>query len=291
MSLYLIDEDGEVRKPCDTATAVALLVPAVNAATVSYAVRNLGWVSISEDERAVLISCNPAFICDTSLAALLRAVYDAPTKTIVLKTFDGNWEHQVLRDRPTFVRIISALVAGRRRSPWSQRRLLSQLADSTGHPLAARAIAASLPTSRVNDSRALRSLLDPMFNGRWHISRVDGNSGHAIAVAIGSSFTPFNPAWSSTGEGQSLCAYADEAYGLWVANHYRLVERLAVPIFDDVDAIVKFPRIGDTRLRYRRMCLPFDQPSGNRLILSAAITDSRIDLRNELGREDGQVVQ
>lgn len=291
MSLYLIDDEGEVRRPSDPATAQELLVLATNAAAISFAVRNLGWVSIGEEVRALHVTCHPEFICDATLAALLRAVYEAPSKTIVLETFDGKWEHQVLRDRPTFVRIISALVAGRRRSRWGQQRLLSRLVEGNGHPLASSAVVAALAASRLGHPDELRHVLDPTFNGRWHISCLDNDTGHAIAVAIGTSFTPFNPGWSTTGEGQSLCAYADEAYGHWVADHHRMVERLAVPVFDDVDAVVRFPRIGDTRLRYRRMSLPFRRASGERLILSAAISDSRIDLRKELGGKECKVVQ
>lgn len=286
MLSYLLDESGTKWSPTDPTLKSHLSTARDGEILVKFLIENLGWVKITEGPHSVRVACRPAFVSDQTLAALLIALYEAQPTTIGFDVFDANWEHLLLRDRRAFVRLISALVSGRRKAVnWQEPRLLSAEFEQAGHPLESAAQMGTIASRMAENPDQLREAFDAIFHGRWYLCAVDADNGHSYASAIGASFTPFNPSWSSNGEGESLCKYADDAYGLWIAAHHRHVLTLKQPVFDDIDAMVLFPRIGDTRLRYRRVTLPIKLRRGQELVLVAAVTDSRINLR-KLARQE-----
>ena len=133
----------------------------------------------------------------------------------------------------------------------------------------------------------LTQCLDSLFKGRWSLCELDTERCHTIVRYIGDSYTPFNPRWFSAARDSSLCAYGDDPYGLWVAKHHRSVLDGDVPVIDEVDAIVSFPRIGDARLRYSRLTAPVTMKNGRRLVLTAAVNSSGVDLRKIASHEVG----
>ena len=278
MEPFLIDELGNPWDAKDPALRRHLMTSIDGERLLTVAVENLGWAKLFPQPRSFGIACRPAFLSDETLAAVLMAVYDARERTIRLDVLDKCWEHLVLPDRRSFVRLLSALVSGRRRSHWSKSRLIRS-SSKKDCPLRLATRMAVLVGSMAAEAEDAKEALDAIFNGRWHICRVDRDNGDSIPVAIGRSFTPFNPSWSASGVGASIRSYADDAYGLWVAALHREVLASGRPVFDDVDAVVNFPRIGGTRLRYRRVTSPLTLRGGRRLVLGAAISDSSINLR------------
>ena len=97
---------------------------------------------------------------------------------------------------------------------------------------------------------------------------------------VGQGFTAFNPAWHQQATGPSLDRYADAAYGAWIASQRLTIAATRATVFDQVDAIVNFPRLGETRLRYARTTFPIALASGAEFVVSAAASDSAINLRN-----------
>jgi hypothetical protein len=278
MDPYLIDELGIPWDAKGPALRRHLMTSIDGDRLCKVVVENLGWVKLSPQPRSFGVACRPAFLSDETLAAVLMAVYDAGERTIRLDVLDKSWEHLVLPDRRSFVRLLSALVSGRRRNHWSKARLIRSF-SLRDCPLRLATKMAVLTASMASEPEEAREALDAIFHGRWHLCKIDSDNGHSIPLAIGRSFTPFNPGWCSSGVGVSICSYADDAYGLWVAAHHRDVLATGRPVFDDVDAVVTFPRIGETRLRYRRVTSPLTFRGGGRLVLGAAVTDSSVNLR------------
>jgi hypothetical protein len=97
---------------------------------------------------------------------------------------------------------------------------------------------------------------------------------------VGRGFTLFNPAWHHQATGPTLGSYADVAYGDWIAAQRLEIASTRKTVFDQVDAIVNFPRLGETRLRYARATFPLALTNGAQYIVSAAASDSGINLRN-----------
>ena len=246
----------------------------------SYAVKNLGWICIRARRNGLHVKCRPSLLSDGALTALLFYVHDRPNLSIALELLLNEPRHFLLRDRRMFVGFFAAVVVSERKSGfWSGPRLLNRLTPPAQSPFAKHAAAARHAAEAVEDASQLRSVFDRLFTGRWALHSLDAERGHTVIDDIGTAYTPFNPKWLGTARGQTLCAYADEPYGLWIADLQRASRDSGQPIWDDVDAVVAFPGIGDTRLRYSRMTLPLRRPDGQILILSAAISNSGIDLR------------
>lgn len=284
MTPYLIDEAGNKWIAGDPLLRTHLMAGCSQEALIRFAVENLGWVKVHERPRGLRIACRPGFLTDQSLAMLLMSVYDANPVTIALDVLDTNWEHLLIRDRQAFVRLLSGLVSGHRDMVVpSELRYLSAPSSERNSALALPTKVATTCLRLANKPSDVHESLDVIFHGRWHICSLDTETGHSIAQAIGNSFTPFNPGWHDLGLNQSLCMYGDPGYGLWVAAHHRRIVATQQAVFDDVDAIVSFPRIGETRLRYRRISLPIDYDGGRSVVLSAAVSDSSVDLRQLAG--------
>ncbi|NJO34272.1 MAG: hypothetical protein HC869_15200 [Rhodospirillales bacterium] len=255
------------------------------AVLTEFAVKNLGWVEIGTARNAMHVRCRPSMTSDCALAALLYHIWDHAHDTVVLTAWLDAWQHFILRDRQMFTRLLSSLIhGGRAPAFWSGHRLISRATDQVTSPFGEVA-----PIARaIGEGAALLQdvapAFDALFRNRWSICEPDTARGHTVIRAIGRGYTPFNPRWFAQAKNTTLCAYADEDYGLWVARTHRFATQQRQPLFDEVDAIVTFPRIGETRLRYSRMTMPLVRPDGGRLVLTVALSDSAIDLRQSLSQ-------
>jgi hypothetical protein len=86
-------------------------------------------------------------------------------------------------------------------------------------------------------------------------------------------------AWRANGVGVPLDELPDHNYGLWAAEAYRQAMAEGSPHIHDVDAIVKWPHVGRTRMRYRRVIVPIAAETEGDVMLGGSIIDNRIDLR------------
>ena len=247
----------------------------------AYAVKNLGWIAIRARQSGLQVRCRPSLLSDSAITALLFYVHDWPTPSIALDLLLAERRYFLLRDRRMFVSFFAAVVASEKKSGfWSGPRLLNRLSPPDQSPFRTRAALARQAAEAIEDASELRGLFDRLFTRRWALHTLDTERGHSVIEEIGTTYTPFNPKWLGTARGQTLCGYGDEPYGLWIADMQRLARDNDQTIYDDVDAVVAFPGIGDTRLQYSRMTLPLRRPDGRSLILSTAMSNSNIDLRS-----------
>jgi hypothetical protein len=284
-SSVLITENGEAWSRDDPALSSFLRTRLRGAALTEFVVKNLGWIEISTARNAMRVRCRPAMTSDRALVTLLYSIWDYAHDTVVLTAWQDAWQHFILRDRQMFTRLLSSLIHGARAPGfWTGHRLMSRAIDQVTSPFGkvspiARAIGEG--TALLQD---VAPAFDALFRNRWSICEPDTERGHTVIRAIGHGYTPFNPKWFAQAKDTTLCAYADEDYGLWVARTHCLTAQQRQPLFDEVDAIVTFPRIGETRLRYSRMTMPLDRPDGARFVLTVALSDSAIDLRQSLSQ-------
>lgn len=279
MPSRLIDDKGQSWKAGDPALGKHLGTRLTGKALAEFTIRNMGWIGVDQSQRSLRIKCRPAFVAEAALVELLFLIHDQPEKSLALELLGDRSQHFVLRDRATFTRFLASLVSGPTNSGWPGARLLRVSRAERNSPFRRSApIAQGLATS----ARAISDAVLPfqtLFRGRWSLYTLDGEMGHTKIHEIGNAYTPFNPRWLSTAKGQSLCGYADEAYGIWIAQRHRYALRRGRILFDDVDAVVSFPHVGSTRLRYSRATIPILRPDGQAFVLSAAVSDDSIDFR------------
>ena len=245
-----------------------------------YVVDTFGWISVRPRRHAFEITCSPKKVSPQALAELLYFVHDEPKATISLRLRETDATDYVLRDRPTFVRLISGLIeGGQQKGLWSGPRHLVRPRAQKASPFGA-AVQSAMQASQVAmDVAAMTAIFEPLFNGRWGVCEVRPDRGDVVVRHNGLGFTPFNPGWVRSAPGRNMAEYADVQYGKSVAETYSKVLGQPTPYFDDVDAVTDFKAIGSVRLRYTRLMLPIANANGPPLVLSACASDSAIDLR------------
>lgn len=280
----LIDSGGRLWDSTDSALARSLRTRLSGDALASYAVMNLGFVSLAPRERFLRVACRPSIMAPPASIALLHYVNDRTT-TIGFDYFTERWNHIVIANRTKFRNLLFSMTCAEPQDR-DQEALMRRSVDGQSSPHRTKVAAVRRIFGNASSSSEVATPLDKLFGGRWCLNELNNETGHSVVRDIGQSYTPLNPAWLATAVGNSLCDYADEAYGGWVADHYRAALRGAEPFFDEVDAVVHFPSIGPARLCYARLTLPVSLRQ-ERLVLSAAVSDSGINLRSPRFDEAG----
>ena len=275
----LIDQNGQLRSSRDPAFTRSLGTRLFGDAFAKYAVMNLGFASIATRDTFIRIGCRPAIVSGPTAIALLHYVHDHAAATIGFDYYTTVWNHIIVANRAKFRNLLFSLTSSGHTEPQVDR-LLRKRIDGRRTPLRSKVSAARRIFGGAPRQDDVATPLDRLFAGRWSLHELDREAGQTIVRKIGTSYTPLNPAWLATAVGSSLCSYANEDYGRWIAAHHHEALGSNEPLFDEVDAIVDFPTVGPVRLCYSRLTLPVAVQDNDRLILSAAISDSGIDLRS-----------
>jgi hypothetical protein len=282
MRSCLIDEDGHAWDTNSERLSTSLGTHLSGTALESYVVKNLGWLLFAQTNRSVRVSCRPSLVTDATLAELFDRLYQIDAPTIAGDLLTNDWNHSIFGSRVKFTRYLSALVDGERKLKRNgNARLLRKSKPAESSKLYEAARLAQTVIQGTTQLKDVEPVLDQIFAGRWSLFDVNSiETATTTLRAIGGGYTPFNPRWLSTAPGQSLKSYGDDSYASWASQHYCEASIHNRVTFDDVDALVEFPSIGATRLRYSRVLLPFQLDSGSPLVLSGAITDGSVNLRS-----------
>lgn len=275
-----IDDKGQKWPASGWDVAKRVGAPFTGSALADFVVTNLGWLEIKLNHRHFHVRCRPAVVAEIGVIAMLYALHDAGARSITLSVLGARWAVHAHCDQQDVLTILSSMMgAAPRKVPAVGQRFLAREVRPAKSPLfkKLRHVLANVPAR--SPSADFETLLDDTFNGRWTLSHTNSDTGQAIVDHCGRGFTQFNPKWRSNAVGTSLHSYADEEYGAWVASHRQSVSSRQRPLFDDVDAIVHFPSLGDVRLTYTRLTAPLNLPDGRQLVLSAAESDVAIDFR------------
>src|SRR5690606_12999560 len=114
---------------------------------------------------------------------------------------------------------------------------------------------------------------------RYVVVKHENKAGGLIFQEFGSGLFDKYETWRTCAVGAPVEEQPDRTYGRWVAETYAEAIAADQPQVQDIDAIVRWPHAGRTRLRYRRLLLPLKDSDGGRLLLSASLMDNRVDLR------------
>lgn len=275
----LIDQNGRRWNSADPRLANQFGSRLAGDALVKYAVMNLGCVSVAASRRSIRVACRPSILTPPTIVALLHSVHDQRSATIGLDYFTRTWNHIIVANRTKFRNLLFSLTSTAE-AEGNHGRLLRRSVDGQASPLRGKVSAARRIFSGAPSLQDVAAPLDKLFDGRWSLHELDSETGHSVVRKIGMSFTPLNPSWLATAVGSSVCGYADEEYGRWVADHHREALASDKALFDEVDAILDFPTVGTARLCYARLALPISVREEPRLVLNAAVSDSRINLRD-----------
>jgi len=276
----LFDDQGEAWEAHSRRLAEVLQSSIVGEELAAYAVRNLGFVAVSESERAVRIRLRPAVVSPIAFAALIYWMHDQQKDRFVVSLLDGEWSHEVVGTRDEAVTTLMRRVGPRthdRDGDFLQKpRPLHSLPRSS--PLRAMLNIWSETEGRYDRER-LHPLLEKALDGRFVLVQSQAGSSNLMIKDIGSGLR--NPAghWLSRSIGLRVEDQPDYAYGKWVAGSYRNVISSGEPDLGDVDAVLSFPQQARQSFRYRRLLLPFKGEDDSAMLLGATLADPEINLR------------
>jgi hypothetical protein len=280
LALLLIDDQGQIWDGASKTLRASFDSPYSGGEFADYAVTNLGFVATNAYGGSCQIRIRPSFIAPSALDSLLHWLNAGKIDRIVLSWLDKDWHHELLRSRDETVGRVNELVeASKRAQPndfISQQIAASELPENTALGILLRYWdRLSEPEGRPS----LMELLNKALGNRYVRVQRDPGTTKLVFRELGGGMFNHYDAWRSNGLGVPIEDLPDRSYGRWVADAYgaALVER--APRVDDVDAIVRWPHVGRTRMRYRRVIVPFTAEEPDPFILGGSIIDNHIDLR------------
>ncbi|HJZ43275.1 MAG TPA: hypothetical protein VJ233_06115 [Hyphomicrobiaceae bacterium] len=280
MKTFLFDDRGEKWDATSRSLASALCASISGAELANYAIRNLGYVSVSESNGSVRVRLRPAAVSPIAFSALCYYLMDRKPERIVLSRLERDWSHEFIGADVNVLRRLLHLVpvnhADRVGDFVSQTKRIEGIAPS--NPLAALFKLWQEAGEALEYERIAR-LLEQGMSGRYVVVQTGETSSDVFLRAVGPGFLSYDDDWRARSTGLRVEDQPDYFYGRWVAQAYRDTTSDGAPRLEDVDAIVSTPRIGRSRVRYTRLIVPIRSPSGSECLLGASLIDSDIDLR------------
>lgn len=284
MRCVLLDDRGAEWDAGSSLLAEALQASIAGEELTSYAVRNLGFVAVSDNERAARIRLRPAVVSPIAFSALLYWLHDHPRERCVLSFLDNDWSHEVVGGSNEAVHRLMQRVTVRthdREGDFLQApRPLYSLAQRS--PLRAMLNIWS-ESNGVFDGERLHPLLEKALDGRFVMVEVASDSANLVIKNIGSGLRKPAQHWLARSIGLRVEDQPDYAYGKWVARSYRNVINSGEPDLGDVDAVISWPQQSRQSFRYQRLLLPFKTADNSAVLLGATLADPSIDLRVKAG--------
>jgi hypothetical protein len=112
VTTLIIDDGGRFTDAASSGLRSELHAWTLGDRFTDYAIRNLGFIELVTQPRAVRIKLRPAVTSPTAFAALMYWLADHPTPRVMLSHHVDDWRHEVIGDR------FFACAVGR----WSARR-------------------------------------------------------------------------------------------------------------------------------------------------------------------------
>jgi hypothetical protein len=252
-------------------------------AAENYAIENMGHVGIAERDECIHVRCRPMLMQDKTISSLLYWLLDHAHKLVVVSWLDDIWHMERPMTTKCAVAFLGLVMDKRtlRRSPTSSR-LLSRLSQAVAERWS-RVAAETLQAADAGcAAESRRRALDDLYNGRWTVIDLELSTRRMRHAELGGGYPPLDPGLLHERSGFDFDGVGDQGYKDWVLKNFVDVAATNKPKFEDVDAVVSWPRIGDMRTRYWRAVIPLERDSHSCRLLSVSGCDSSIDLRPNL---------
>jgi hypothetical protein len=285
MRRWLIDDFGTLHRSGVEPLALSLGLPAATIAPdlqhyETYAIVNLGMIVLESATELITARCRPAVVSDRAVGTLSYWLLDHPGRSTRIVWHDSDWLEERARDGRAAIALLSYLLELKRVRPLAgANRICSQPSVRAARLWQGMKSQIAAVTARPLPRGAYAPVLDPVSSGRWTVVEVDATTGDVRVVDQGSGYPVLHPIFDATAAGRDLQSLADTQYRDWVSAAFVRVANSGQMSFDDVDAIIHWPRFGDLRTRYWRILVPLPGEHGRRRVLSISGNDSGIDLR------------
>ncbi len=281
MSLLLIDDQGEFWRGDSRQLRVAFDSPYSGGEFVEYAVKNLGFVAINVFGESCQARIRPSFVAEKALQGLIEWLGKTRTQRIVLSTYDSNWRDELFHPRNIATRLDDLLhlkhQAPKNASDFRTQPLAPQVLEAS--PMLRDIVHAWPHLMSTYDADTLIRLARYALGSRYVVIKRSNPQGELVFQEISDQIYSACETWRSCALGAPIEEQPDRAYGRWVAKSYYDAIGAQTPKLDAVDAIVRNPKHGRSRWRYRRLVFPIQCKSDKPILIGGSIIDHSIDLR------------
>jgi hypothetical protein len=247
-----------------------------------YVIRNLGFVGVRQAGASCELQLRPSFASRYALSASAAWLRELAPSRVLLSSFKQDWSHELIPGFDGALRRIDDLVDTHRKERFS--RLLRRTV-----PLDSPHLNADIgqllhhwgTMTRSEQMTAAQFQLTARLGNRHLLVEADRDTGGMRFVRIGDGLYKAEESWRAQAAGKPVQDQPDPVYGQWLAETYRRVIDTFMPVAEDVDATVEWPTLGRSRLRYKRLIIPFETDTGRIFLLAGALPDTSIDLQSE----------
>ena len=282
MANWIINDFGEIFSSGSRALTQSLGYTAGGLGVEAYAIENIGHVGIAERKGKFHVRCRPAIMADKAIASLLYWLLDRGNAQVVVSWLGDVWHMERalscrvaitflchLMDQRTLPKAVHLDRLLSRQSAGAEAKWFETVRDAVS----------VLDDKCAADTR--RTMLNNTYAGRWTLLDLDVHSRDMTVLDHGCGYPPLDPGINE----RRTCNFndvSDTLYKSWVETNFFDVAVDNRPKFEDVDAVVTWPRIGDMRTRYWRANVPIKHDGTLCRMLSVSGSDSSIDLRPDL---------
>jgi hypothetical protein len=280
--MVLIDDQGEFWDGGSRQLRSAFDSPFSGGEFSAYAVRNLGFVAIDQFGSSCQLRLRPAMVSAKAVCALVDWLKMRSFSRVSAAWFTEDWSYEIFPSlKATLERLASVIEAAHTPSSSDFKTRVMGPSD-VRH---ANALAALMERwqSLSGEGRftELEWLIRQSLGRRYAFVERDDGSARLVFRELGSGIIDHNQMWRRSAIGQPISDLPDKSYGQWVDRCFESALASGAPCIEAVDAIVRWPHRGRSRLRYKRLIVPLAMSSGRPALLGGSIMDDSIDLRAE----------
>ncbi len=284
---FLIDEQGRRCEAVPDMVEMLLDYPDPDFDITAYAVRNLGWIEISQDRPAGRIAAK--FRSLTVSFGAVSALYQILSDPVWTEI---RFEHNLfgwMTDTYTGNHAASAALHG----------IVQSVIDFYHHPpyTSLEKSPASLHDENSAESKTLATVLDfwrerggdipddltPRLRDigilpRLMLIGMDSSGMDGRFQFIGSGFTVYGKRWPREAIGQNIQEQPDRIYAANVAESCTMAALSSEPNYTHVDACIGMPGQDHRRSRYKCLKTPWTDSRGDRVLMITSVLTPDIDI-------------
>ena len=280
---WIIDDFGRTFRSGSQELTNSLGYTTGGPAVELYAIENIGHIGITERRGRAHIQCRPAIMSDKAIAGLFYWLLDRRNAHVTISWFESIWHIE----RPMLVPVAMAFLSHllERRTAWTgaaEKRFLTE-PSVAAQQIWQTALQDVLPRLRKHlPDHVTGETLNARFHGRWTVFELNANAKAARIRDRGNGYPPVFSGMSGPHKTFDFQKIGDGRYRDWISTNLAHVAELNQPQFENVDALISWPRIGLSRTRYWRIVVPVMRNHTTCRLLSVSGNDSGINLRPDL---------
>lgn len=280
MRSLVFDDQGEMWGDAPRVLPEILRGRLPTAEALGYAVRNLGYIAVTESNGSARVRIRPAIVSPIAFSALCYHLAETKPDRILVSWLEGSWQDKLFGSLQDAMRhmldLLPTIDSGRAHDFKSRTRSIDRI--PTTNPLVS-LFKLWLESRGPIQPERLERLIREGLQGRYVIVQTGQTKADVYLREVGRGFLSYDDQWLSKSQGLRVEDQPDYFYGKWVAEAYRMTKGDGTPRLEDVDAIINKPGAGRSRVRYTRLIVPLQLPSASECLLGASLIDSAIDLR------------